>query len=495
MHMIRLLMVFCLLLGSGPVLAWRVAESAHFRVFTQGSAASARKQAALLEDFRDLLILATGQTPPEDSPKLDVYVVSDLQAATPGQTLPPTVAGFYRATPGGIAAISGVGGGNRSFAQAVLLHEYAHHFMLSDTRNAYPAWYVEGFAEYFMTARFEPGRIEFGHVDQNRLAWLLNTPWLPAERLLAGSSEMLRSADVAMFYAQSWLLTHWLFRTEGMTPKLRAYLVRTARGEDPVKAFQTEIEPNLGALNRSLRRYLKSGRNFTFSRLQREGPKEAAVTVFELPKSADGVLLKLLAIEQRAVPPATGQALVSEFREAVALAPDDPFLARALAKAELVHGDPMAARVLLDRLVAAEPADPALRRWQGMAILATGGDISAARRAYAAAFEADPNDWRTLLAWARTFPPDRLTDRQLEVVLRAHALAPQVSEAILMAAVALAHRGRMADAAAVLRPLAFAPHGGRLSEKAEELLLLAAAGNRPGFLAAIRPLEAPSGSE
>jgi hypothetical protein len=35
---------------------------------------------------------------------------------------------------------------------------------------------------------------------------------------------------MAMFYAQSWLLTHYMFRAEGMQPKLTAYLKAVAAG-------------------------------------------------------------------------------------------------------------------------------------------------------------------------------------------------------------------------------------------------------------------------
>jgi tetratricopeptide (TPR) repeat protein len=492
---IRIVFLLFLLATAGPAWAWRMAESAHFRVFTQGSADSATKKALLLEDYRDLLILATGRKPPDDAPKLDVYLVRDLRAATPGRSLGSTVAGFYRATPGGIAAVSGGGAGGPDWAQAVLLHEYAHHFMLGDTSVAYPAWYVEGFAEYFMTARFEPERVEFGHVDSGRIYSLLSAGWLPPERLLRGTSDMRRSSDVAMFYAQSWLLTHWLFRTEGMTPKFRAYLARTANGEDPVEAFRKEVDPELSGLNPKLRRYLESGKNFTYSRMKRSPPETVPVTVVDLPKSADDWLLPLLAIEQGVVPDETGGKLLADLRAAAGKAPEDAFLARGLARAELAFGDPKAALALLEPLVAAAPADPVLLRWRGMAIIASDGDVGAARRSFVAAFKADPNDWRTLMAWARTLPPDRLTDQQLDVILRAHALAPQVSDSILTAAVALGHRGRMKEAANVLRPLAHNPHGGRRGEFAERLLELAAAGDQPGFLAAIRMPQVPPDSE
>ena len=49
--------------------------------------------------------------------------------------------------------------------KSVLFHEYAHHFMLHHFPAAYPAWYVEGFAEFFSVVAFpQDGSIEYGKI-------------------------------------------------------------------------------------------------------------------------------------------------------------------------------------------------------------------------------------------------------------------------------------------------------------------------------------------
>ena len=42
-----------------------------------------------------------------------------------------------------------------STADVILFHEYVHHFMLQHFSVAYPAWFVEGYAELFSNTRFE----------------------------------------------------------------------------------------------------------------------------------------------------------------------------------------------------------------------------------------------------------------------------------------------------------------------------------------------------
>jgi hypothetical protein len=94
--------------------------------------------------------------------------------------------------------------------------------MFASTGQSYPAWYVEGFAEYFMTATFFPTRVDFGLFDAGR-AYSLSQQWLNWDRVIGRETAKLRSADVLMFYAQSWLLTHYMFRAPGMSEKLNAY--------------------------------------------------------------------------------------------------------------------------------------------------------------------------------------------------------------------------------------------------------------------------------
>ena len=53
-----------------------------------------------------------------------------------------TVAGFYAARDEDIFAVALRGG----MGDDVLLHEYAHHFMMQNFASTYPAWFVEGFA-------------------------------------------------------------------------------------------------------------------------------------------------------------------------------------------------------------------------------------------------------------------------------------------------------------------------------------------------------------
>ncbi|MEY2882899.1 MAG: hypothetical protein RL490_623, partial [Pseudomonadota bacterium] len=178
-----LLALFMALASATPAAAaWRMAETAHFRLYGEVSEGSLRERARLLEDFNLLLRrLTNGGAEAEDAPKLDIFLVDDAGDAMPFGKVAAQVGGFYAASAGRIAAFSETGDNG----QFILLHEYVHHFMLSRTRLSYPAWYVEGFAEYFSTAKFTSRDIEVGGVSTGRAMQLARGTWLPLTRLLA----------------------------------------------------------------------------------------------------------------------------------------------------------------------------------------------------------------------------------------------------------------------------------------------------------------------
>lgn len=495
--------VLVLVLAAGPVCAgWRMAETANFRIYSQAPETRLVQQAAVLEDFRALLIRMTGHKPPDGTPRLDVFMVDDLADAMPWREPVRGVAGFYRADAGRISAVAldkQPGQKADISAQQILLHEYAHHFMLAANGPAYPAWYVEGFAEYFSTAEFQTGQIAFGKISPNRGIWLAHAPWLPLATVLAGKPDTTGGTSAAMFYAQSWALTHYMFRAPGMREKLLAYLKAFSAGMDPVQAFRLHVDPDLDAFQSKLRRYVES--KASYSRFERPSATPSAVHVAALPPSADTMLMRLVALEH-GLDAKAGPAALEDVRARAKAAPLDPLARRALAVAELERGDALLAARLLDQLLAEEPNDPDLLRWRALSFRPMARDaspavVSEAKRLLVRACRSDPNDWRTLHTYARLFAPMTrpLPPDVLAVLLRAHELAPQVSEVVLDTAVALQQAGMMREAATVLQPLAYSPHGGAAAQLASRLLDRARAGDRQGFMGEVSAARQRRGTE
>lgn len=467
-----------LVVASPAAAAWRVAESAHFRVYADMSAADLRRRAELLEDYRDLLGKFTTAQVNEAAPKLDIYIVETIASAVPFGKIGPNVAGFYNAGDRGIAAYATKG----DFGQKVLLHEYTHHHMFASTGQSYPAWYVEGFAEYFMTAVFYPTRVEFGNFDNGR-AYALSLPWLNWDRVIGRDNSRMNSDDTMLFYAQSWLLTHYMFRAPGMNEKLNAYLRAVAGGTDPLSAFKTNVLPEPRELNGPLKAYM---RKMTFSRLTRKGPEPVAVTVRDLPASASDVIMLYAWLENRGGEAPDPKAALARVQGAAARHQGDVLATRALALAEMYWGDKARANALFDGLLAVSPDDADLLRLKAEALLAADAlaNRGEARRLLVRAAKAAPADWRALHLYVHTSDIERgpVNDNLFNVVLRMWELAPQVSGIVIDMATVLVREGRLADAAKVLGPVAFAPHGERYAAFARSLREAALAGDAAAYV-------------
>lgn len=469
----RLVLGFLLLLLAMPAAAtWRVAESAHFRVYGDMPEGRLREKAALLEDFRGLLDTMTTAKSADTMPKLDVYIVDKLATTMPFDTLSSGIAGYYIASARGIAAFAS----SDDFGQQTLLHEYAHHHMFANTGLRYPGWYVEGFAEYFSTARFAPSEIEFG----------LPPPFVGPLLALGGEwTSMLNRTGTQVsgiaaniFYARSWAVTHYMFRQEGQRERLRAYLAAVAAGEASEAAFARHVA-DPATLQRSVTAYLRS-KAFTYSRLTRQPQPATAISVRVLPPSADVMLMMHASLTTRGAAAYDQSDALVKVRAAAARFPGDPLATRTLALAELHWGDKARAVAIAEQALAASPEDPDLLRLHGQALLAADAKANRglARQALVKAVNRNPADWQAMRLYVHTHDllVSLIPDSLFQVIEAMWSLAPQVEGNSFDMAVALIRRDRLADAAKVLEPPAFAPHGG--SERLRKLHAAAKAGDR-----------------
>ena len=131
-----------------------------------------------------------------------------------------------------------VDGSNQELGNQILFHEYAHHFMMQNPTAPYPAWFVEGFAEYFATVRFTARKIDIGHSSRGRAYSVQEGQWLPMERLLSGGPTGLSEARGRAYYAQSWLLVHYFYSTPERQAAL-SRLLAAQRRSGPVEALQS----------------------------------------------------------------------------------------------------------------------------------------------------------------------------------------------------------------------------------------------------------------
>jgi hypothetical protein len=481
-----------LVLAATPAKAeWLRAESAHFIVYSQSREPRLREQVALLEEYRELLRGLTG-APAAAGPggaKLSIYMLRGTGQMNRIIGNSQGLAGFYTASPDGIVAVIDEGlREDWTRTEEVLLHEYAHHFMLQYFPAAYPAWYVEGFAEYLATARLEPEIIEYGRPNEGRASWLADrSGWLPFGRIFFSDPSRLRGPEVSKYYAQSWLIVHYLMRDPERRRQLSAYLQAVVRGEEPRAAFAAAFGTNPSAMQRAVSRY--AVQDLSYSRGRRAAAAAASeIRIEPLGAWAGDLLLDhvTLLVSSQSNPDLYMRGLRRR-----AAPHGEPAARRILARAEALYGDGAAADALLDSLLRDAPGDAELLFLKGLRHLVAGRRDADGRAAhyrtaqawFARAHAADPDHYPTLYRYAESLSlePEFLGENTRNILLLAAQLAPQVEEIGLRTANLLMRRGEFAEAASILAPLAANPHRRPLVAAAETLLAMARAGDAAGL--------------
>ncbi len=478
-HLWRAVTLAALLLAVPVQARWLRADTPNFILYSEGSETSLRDYAKVVEDY-DALLRGLFKVERQASPnRLTVFLVSNVDDLRRFTDLPPAAVGVYHATAGGIEALvvrgaiaEGIDG------REVLLHEYAHHFMLQYFPSNYPGWYIEGFAEYLMTAKFKPDTIEVGGLNLNRGRWLANGNWLTIGEILNGEPSAFSGERNAMFYAQSWLLVHYVYRDPARSAALKAYLDAVLKGTPPDTAFKAAFKVSYAHMAADLHTYYE--RQMTYTRMTRKSQAApVAITISALPAAADKLLLEearlTIGVGQR-----FRQPLLAAVRRDVAKFPGDPFAARVAAQAEVEIGDRPAGQAMLDTLLAGDgKADAQLLYLRGMSELAaaehdatgTAQHRTQARRFFSRAHKLDPDQFQSLYRYAETLSDgSKPTENTLNVMLLAHQLAPQVNAITVNTAAMLASSERFAEARLLLEPVAHSPHGGSDAERAKAML-------------------------
>lgn len=475
----RLLAVLVLAVAlAAPVAAqaaWFRAETDRFIVYSQGREEKARNLAVKLSAYDAVLrIMNPGAAQRPPTRKLEVYLLSgpaEMKLVVPDA--PQNIGGFYTTSAMGLFAFAY---DDPKFfgADDVLFHEYAHHFMRENFPAAYPAWFSEGWAEYFMTTQITPSGAKVGAYNEGRVSNLLWADWLPMETVLSKDPSELTEDEQAMYYAQSWFLMHWLRSDEARTVWANKASAAIAVGVDPVKAMQDATGMDMAKLTFVLKRYTK------LPMLVITNPtKPAQVTVTALPESASDLLLPNARLSLSDASE-NDTAFLAEVRRRAARYPRDRLAELTLARAEFMFGDVAKAEALLAPYLVAEPANVELL------LLAGEGQLNAAQRPSAdllqrtraarpylgRAYQLDKGDYRVLLNYAQSRSVEAAypTDNDIKVLLEARVLAPSVERTSIMAGSALLKSGRRDEAVKILTPIANSPHGGRMWAYARALV-------------------------
>ena len=255
--------------GADPLVHehWFEARTAHFHIYSCGSTQAVASLATRLEQFHDAYSMLAGAQAVA-SPPIIAVAFPDYGAMKPFLPLyqgqPENLAAFFiRGTDENLIVLHLAGSGDDSLQR--IFHEYSH-LLMRHNAPYWPMWLNEGMAEIY--APFEvvgPFRTCIGKPIEQHLEVLSHTPLMPLSKLFAvtrDSPEYNERQHQGLFYAESWLLTHYLML--GGNPALQAGFRQLTpllrQGQSPEQAFTNALHTSLPAMQAQLRRYLEQGR-------------------------------------------------------------------------------------------------------------------------------------------------------------------------------------------------------------------------------------------
>jgi hypothetical protein len=245
------------------------------------------------------------------------------------------------------------------------------------------------------------------------------------------------------------------------------YVLAMRDGQDPIPAFQDAFGMTLNEADAALRQYRREPLEAFYYTLPETAAPDAPIETAPLSAGANALLMTGVRMRSSDFGE-EAQTTAQSVRERAEGLRDDPFVAMELARAEAMGGDPAVAQAILSDRLAAAPDDaeahylmglshlrPYLGRQPGVAEAA-----QRARRSFAAANAARPDHYPTLYRYAlcEALMRGSLSPQALDVAVRAHDLAPQVSEIAVFAAAGLLQAGRAQEAADAARLVAYSPH-------------------------------------
>jgi tetratricopeptide (TPR) repeat protein len=493
-RVVAAMLVASLLACAGPVYErrWVEVSTPNFTILSTLDDDETLRLARDLEWFRALVHTAT-TTARADSPVPTRIFVFDNEYDFARFRAGGDVLGFFR--PGMRANQIALVDTRAIDVTRAVLHEQVHFVLRNATAIQYPPWYDEGFAEFLSTATIEGDRVIVGAFPKDRIPVFQYSRWMPVSRIISVRSyEDVPRDQLAMFYAQSWALVHYLtLDREGehsFGQEMKRYLDRVEQGSSDDDAFETAFGEPPALTGRRLCKILTSGSlkgvAIPLSALNHDPPEarirplselERAVRLGELAlvggdgARAEELFSAALVVDPDASHAHTGLADAYRFQDQW-----DRAVPRYARANELAGDDALVQLDIAEYHHANALRDEMVERRSEL--------LGAARRHYVKSQRLDPSIPETYAMYGATFlAPGEDPTRGLATLEHANALLPSNVQILDMLAEAYVASERIDDAKTVLeRRVSWSEKGGfgRIDEIIEEIRVRRTEAENPG---------------
>lgn len=471
---------------------WHQASSKHFVVYSDDNPTALREFTAKLERF-DKAISVWHMMPEKDrgpASRVSIYMVDNVAEVQRiyGRTGP---AGFYIPRGAGSIAIMPRNGGDGDLsAQAILFHEYTHHWMFSNWSDAaFPYWFVEGFAELHATAIMKPdGSVVFGAQPVYRRWTVARGNLMPAAELLqVFPSANLTDASRDAVYSRGWLLMHYLTFDPTRRKQLAEYITAINNGKTLAEA--SKVFGNLNTLDLKMDGWLNRSQGPAVTLTENQLPT-GDIAIREL-SPGEAAIMPALIRSRRGVDNKLAPSVLALARRLAKPFPDDAAAQNELAEAEfdaasVLNDDNEAiagfrrAEAAADRAIAVDPKSVHALLYKGMALekIALRSKTSdparweEVRKWFLAANHVDTEDPEPLSQFYDSFilAKEKPTRNAEAAMIYAYMLAPYGADLRIKATRVFLSQGKLSDARVAIGPIAFSAEAPGLAERGQKIL-------------------------
>jgi tetratricopeptide (TPR) repeat protein len=236
-------------------------------------------------------------------------------------------------------------------------HEYAHMLVNSNFPPT-PPWFDEGFAEYCSSLRVGKKEIDLGLVPPDPPIILSGRPWLKLVDLFSVTRDSQiynRDDRRSVFYAQSWLTVHYIMANR-LLHEMSVYNHLVQRHVPVSDAIRRAFHMEPAQLERAVSNYYNSGQITYFKTAALPGRNDIAFNTRVLNNLELKTVMADLDFHNRDYE-SRG---IAEFKEILAVQPDNPVANRSLGYVALDGDDWDKAGEYFKRASAQGSKDPQL---------------------------------------------------------------------------------------------------------------------------------------
>lgn len=240
---------------------WVRLKSANFVLVGNADQKKIRDIALKLEQYRYAFTQLLPTLKYSSSTPNTIMVFKDMKSFEPFRMR--NAAGYFQPGPDVDYLALAADQGDGQLAYDVMFHEYTHLLIHNSRFSEVPDWFNEGLAEYYSTFEVSDDRkVKIGTIVPMHMYVLRQEKLLPLATLFAVDHESPyynESKKQSIFYAQSWLLVHYLIQNNdgARLPQLGRFIDLLLNQTPAEDAFRQSFNMSFADMEKELQGYLK----------------------------------------------------------------------------------------------------------------------------------------------------------------------------------------------------------------------------------------------